>query len=342
MSYYNFYTIDQIYREKLESDLLFKDSAIVKSFIDAGVIDQAQSLDRIFLNFYKLRIYKEPILVENSEPHFGEALNDIQLDILDCDYLYKYKYDKLLKTLTLKYNPIWNKDGEITHTSTRTPDLTTKDSGNSSVTVTHNTTVAESTDSTTTETPSTTVSEKVQHGLTVTETPNLHGSTSVDHGLSTVESPSTSQTTTHSTSPYDGGGPYVESEDVTSNSGSTTTTNSGTDTTTTSTSGSTETANSGTDTTTTTTSGSTQTAVSGSTDTKTTGTDSTAGTDGNTRTETGTDTIEEKTIEQGNIGVTTTQSMIGEERQVANFSILKAYCTDIANYICMSTYKTAD
>lgn len=306
MSYYNFYTIDQIYREKLESDLLFKDSTIVKSFVDAGVIDQAQSLDRIFLNFYKLRIYKEPILVESDEPHFGEALNEIQLDILDCDYLYKYKYDKLLKTLTFKYNPIWNKDGEITHTSTRTPDLTTKDSGNSSVTVTHNTTVSGSSDSTT------------------TETPELQGKTSVQHGLSTVESPSTSQTATHSTTPYDGGGPYVESEDQTTNSGSTTTTNSGTDTTTT------------------TTSGSTKTTVTGSDSTKTTGTESTAGTDGNTRTETGTDTIEEKTIEQGNIGVTTTQSMINEERQVAGFSILKEYCTDIANYICMSTYKTAD
>lgn len=62
----------------------------------------------------------------------------------------------------------------------------------------------------------------------------------------------------------------------------------------------------------------------------------------NTSTDKTTTTGTEKTTHEfkrsGNIGVTTSQQMIQSEREVADFSALSQFVTDIANIICLSIY----
>lgn len=74
------------------------------------------------------------------------------------------------------------------------------------------------------------------------------------------------------------------------------------------------------------------------------GTDDTATTTSaeNSSTDKTTTTGNEKTTHEfkrsGNIGVTTSQQMIQSEREVADFSALAQFVTDIANIICLSIY----
>ena len=69
---------------------------------------------------------------------------------------------------------------------------------------------------------------------------------------------------------------------------------------------------------------------------------STSRSNDNTATEKTTTTGTEKTTHEfkrsGNIGVTTSQQMIQSEREVADFSALAQFVTDIANIICLSIY----
>ena len=40
----------------------------------------------------------------------------------------------------------------------------------------------------------------------------------------------------------------------------------------------------------------------------------------------------------GNIGVTTTQQMLEQERIIRRFAILKEFCKELSNYVCLSVY----
>lgn len=55
-------------------------------------------------------------------------------------------------------------------------------------------------------------------------------------------------------------------------------------------------------------------------------------------TTTGTEKTTHEFKRSGNIGVTTSQQMIQSEREVADFSALARFVTDIANIICLSIY----
>ena len=55
-------------------------------------------------------------------------------------------------------------------------------------------------------------------------------------------------------------------------------------------------------------------------------------------TTTGTEKTTHEFKRSGNIGVTTSQQMIQSEREVADFSALAQFVTDIANIICLSIY----
>lgn len=55
-------------------------------------------------------------------------------------------------------------------------------------------------------------------------------------------------------------------------------------------------------------------------------------------TTTGTEKTTHEFKRSGNIGVTTSQQMIQSEREVADFSALAQFITDIANIICLSIY----
>lgn len=79
----------------------------------------------------------------------------------------------------------------------------------------------------------------------------------------------------------------------------------------------------------------TQTSIIDDTETNT-GTVRNAGTSNNTSTDTGTVTHEIKRT--GNIGVTTTQQMIEEERKVSLFNIYQAITDDFKKYYCLLVY----
>lgn len=69
-----------------------------------------------------------------------------------------------------------------------------------------------------------------------------------------------------------------------------------------------------------------------------TNTTSTENSSTGTTTTTGTEKTTHEFKRSGNIGVTTSQQMIQSEREVADFSALAQFVTDIANIICLSIY----
>lgn len=73
------------------------------------------------------------------------------------------------------------------------------------------------------------------------------------------------------------------------------------------------------------------------TDNSTSTTNAENSTTGKTTT-TGTEKTTHEFKRSGNIGVTTSQQMIQSEREVADFSALAQFVTDIANIICLSIY----
>lgn len=70
----------------------------------------------------------------------------------------------------------------------------------------------------------------------------------------------------------------------------------------------------------------------------TTNTTSTENSSTGKTTTTGTEKTAHEFTRSGNIGVTTSQQMIQSERDIADFSALAQFVTDIANIICLSIY----
>lgn len=88
-----------------------------------------------------------------------------------------------------------------------------------------------------------------------------------------------------------------------------------------------------------TTNGGTLTHTTDGTDTTTTTRSATGtNTDAETRTETGTDTTERETHISGNIGVTTTQEMLEQERKIVNFVFLDEYLASWVNAFCVGVW----
>lgn len=54
--------------------------------------------------------------------------------------------------------------------------------------------------------------------------------------------------------------------------------------------------------------------------------------------ETGKETTDFKLKKSGNLGVTSTQRMIGEQRDISRFNILDEFLSDLADYICLGIY----
>ena len=61
-------------------------------------------------------------------------------------------------------------------------------------------------------------------------------------------------------------------------------------------------------------------------------------TDAETRTETGTDTTDRETHISGNIGITTTQEMLKQEREIVNFVFLDEYISAWVNAFCVGVW----
>lgn len=55
-------------------------------------------------------------------------------------------------------------------------------------------------------------------------------------------------------------------------------------------------------------------------------------------TETGTETTSFKLKKSGNLGITSTQKMIREQREISRFNVLDEFFNELAEYICLSVY----
>lgn len=290
----------------------------------------------------------------------------------------KYMLDTLYATMNFDYNPIWNVDGTETleferhntgtvgntgttgETLSRTVDVDETHGGTSANAHTGTTTTADTGTDTTAHTGTDTTvedySDSITHGGTVTT--NHTGTDTTAHTGTVGVSENTDSTSTLSKTAYNDTS-FVNAEKtvVDEDKDSTTTYNETTqrtqnlsdaelintvdetdkDVTTTRTLNTTDTRTL--NTTEQTTHADTVTTTNNLTDTRDEDTSETrSGTESNTRTDNLTETYEETKTRGGNIGVTSTQSLIQQEREVARFSFIEVVCKVITDAVCMGVY----
>lgn len=242
-----------------------------------------------------------------------------------------YKFAGLAASTNQIYNPIENYNRTETETTERTPDLST------ATETVETPRVSETTN--TTRTPNVTETETVERTprTTETETHNLSNSESGTTGTATTESNTQSSDTTGKVAPFDGGGVFSNSaESVGSVTGSGTISETVTHGKTTADTGTVTRATTGTDET------ETERTTTGTDTTQTTKSATGTNTTAETRTETGTDTTERETHISGNIGVTTTQEMLEQERKIVNFVFLDRYLADWVNAFCVGVWGVGE
>lgn len=224
--------------------------------------------------------------------------NEIRTNILDFYKSNYYKYKTLVATTNFVYNPIWNVDGTITEETTRTPNLTTTATDTTTTTTSGTGTTTNSGSDTTTTTDSSTTKNSGQD--------------------STQTNVLASNEKASKVAPFDAENfKNLNSDTDKSNS----------DTTTTTTHGLTVAENG--DSTVTTAHG---LKIENSNSANST-TENSAGT-----TKTGNEKTVTKTTRSGNIGVTMTQALIKEERDVAEINIIDMFLEDLFNNISFNIY----
>ena len=214
------------------------------------------------------------------------------------------------ETMLYKYNPIWNKDGRITEQRERESSGTTGKTGSGSVRDTG--TIQDAG----TETDDGTITDAGTTSGQMSQTTVLDGTQS--------SSGTNSQTVSHNVTGFDTNSYSPDTQDVTSGSGSETVNTDDETTVTGSTSG---------------TSGNTRTIENDRT-TGNTRTLNTTRTLSNTETGTssGTDSEDVTRVEQGNIGVTTTQAMIREQREIVQFNLYEYITNSFKRQFCLMVY----
>ena len=280
-------------------------------------------------------------------------------------------WQALYESMFFKYNPIWNKDGSLRHSTTETRNLLRglTRSGTSGTTETrdlaHGITKSGTTSGTLTEGGSDTRNTDRDETIERDETSTRSISESYDRDLEEETTPAivttvqtaygSTETADTSVSAYDASTYQNRDKVVTSKTGTDTVTTSPTgrehkltDDTYTKTTGDNLTAHSddtetNTDETVTTTYGHTQTTSgtdSGTESGTDTGTVTTSGTDSGTEsgTDTGTVTTVTEDLEQGNIGVTMTQELIERERQLMQFNIYNFIIDSFKQRFCLLVY----
>lgn len=280
-------------------------------------------------------------------------------------------WQSLFESMFFKYNPIWNKDGSLKHSTTETRNLLrglTK-SGTSGVTETrdlaHGSTKSGTSSGSLTEGGSDTRTVRRDETTDKTETSSRDYSEHFDRDLDEHEVPAviTTQTTTHNTTDTTETGVSAYDSTAYQNRDRTTDAKTGTETVQTAPSGTNdkqtddeytktvsddltahhELTDTDIDETDTTTYGHTQTTTgtdSGTESSTDTGTVTTAGTESGTEsgTDTGTVTTVTEDIEQGNIGVTMTQELIERERAIMEFNIYDYIIRSFKRRFCLLIY----
>lgn len=208
------------------------------------------------------------------------------------------RWQKLYNTMWFSYNPIWNKDGSVTRTETETRDLSSTDSG----------TTKNSGTGKETRNLSSTDSGNQTSSMTGKETRNI----------TITDSPATTVTETKKVAGYNSNDFVNSEQNTTENSGTNTRNDTGTVDNTTNDTTTTENTRSDT----------------GTVD----NTVSTATENSNQKTDTGTITRSYTSRETGNIGVTETQTMIQDEREIVNFNMSQIIINDFISRFCILVY----
>lgn len=280
-------------------------------------------------------VIESNVLVETAELETLFSNPIIFKKILDS---WSYKqvpiWDKLYKTTQLVYNPIWNVDGSVTET------IEIERAGeNSNKEVREGSSSSES-HTTNNRTGSSTNTETRQLSNSDSENRNLHSTLNETRDLESSENTTSNKDNTGQVSravfAYNSGDESPESVDHTNGHETNVLESSGTDEGTINRTGS----DTGTVTHNVTDTG-TVSNIGSSTDngtSETTGTGSETGTTTNNGTESSTERHTNKQVRQGNVGVTTTQSMIREEREVDLFNIVDIIVNDFKNRFCLLVY----
>ncbi len=256
-----------------------------------------------------------------------------------------WSFKKLYDTLNFDYNPIWNKDGTITETRERNE----SESGSTQ----HTGTAEDGTETSNTRENGTkiaTITETQTAGQEINDTAKTQTTSTTESGADsrTVTTAKTTETDTTEDTTVESGIAGFNSADYAKNEKTETARTVGTDTTengTETTAGTTNKTGSGTV--------SETESINGAKNETTNGTETTDGTEtavekGSTTrraAETGTDehtrttgeTERYERTERGNIGITTTQQMIKEEREVSMFKIYDYIVSDFLKNFCIIT-----
>lgn len=281
----------------------------------------ADLLNQFLLDYGERAFMLPATAAEMAADYSGYATRVVQAFQLKYKTQLKYKYTKLLETMFYNYNPIWNVDG----TETTTEEKNQNTVHNITTNVSRQQTQTVSTANNQTQTISGTTSGSVSS----TDTEDTTNSTAHGETVTTTEKPGS--TITHSVAPYDSTDTTTATTDTAGGENKTTEAHSGTDTTTIDTDRTTSKTESG--------SNSQTTTYSGQPDTVTTtysgNPDVTTVVDSEQHSG---DPDERITIRQGNIGVTSTQSLIQQEREIVDFDIIGNFLHDCSNLICLNVY----
>lgn len=279
-------TVDECYKKQpTEVYKIFQD---VENYFDLGVT--AQQLFNVMLYEKKSRLINyifDDIVTEADFAYIRNYVNYF------CE-MYKYKFDGLIKSTNLQYNPIENYNRTETTSNTRTPDLTTTAK-----------TIADNQD-TNTRTPN----------LTNSNTKIATNSENATHTPDLVNTSSSTDNTKNAVTTFDSTD-FSDTEKSENESGQTVHTN-GNEVT--------EKTDSINEHTTNTFTGNEKIILQK-------GIDETI-----TTKENGIDTTNINSNINGNIGVTTSQQMIEQERKIVDFSVVYEFINDISNYILLKTY----
>ena len=236
----------------------------------------------------------------------------------------QYRYTNLIETMFYDYNPIWNVDGTTVTETERNQTETKTHKNNQAMVISQNLKQGQ------------TVTQTTTRGQTITNTETADSAYNYDELSYTnrqdTDTTTYGKTTTHNVAPYNSTTTKTEYADTDSDSDSTTHEKTGTETTKHGINKSNVTSfGEGNDTVTTT------TEPTNTTSDNTTTTTYTGNGDTDTTAYTGDpDTVTE--TRQGNIGVTSTQSLIKQQREIVDFDIIGKFINEIATYICLGVY----
>lgn len=295
-----YYTLNELYLKNSEINTIFDD--VQSIFLPNSPVQKSM--------FFMFKMHFGSCHINQPKGNDIIGIDDV-LEIKQKIYLHylenKYKYDSLIASEQFEYNPIENYNMKEHEDSTHTPDLEHEITYNTEDKRTANLNDKTTYNSTNTRTPNTTETTNNEFKpyvkyQTVDDGSDVNSVSAYDTN-SFTNNTKLEKDNTRTVTPILGTINNTPTGDKTN----TTTTNTGTDT----------------------------SKKTGSDEIDHTGTDTNKKTGTETTKDTGTDTNERDLTRSGNIGVTTTQQMIEQERSIADFSAVSVFFNGIKDILCL-------